>query len=197
MIPKNLPSNFPSFNDFTNVTELQNQLQKLIETTDLRFFVIKEGNRRIATAKLLSNLELRQKLKIKSQYFPVSKNDTVAKDILWIPSIVYERRETISPYLGVRHIIGRSKWESFPTALYIHKQIENLKSTGFKTAEAISVVQKKTGDRSDKIRKQLLYYKVYKEAESGIDVDIKSVKNRFSLLEACMRISCNKRIYWC
>ena len=186
VVPKNLPKTFKPFSSFKNITDLENELETLVNDAGLKFVVI-EGNRRIATAKILSNPDLKAKLKIKSQFFPTPKNEAVLKDLQDIPCIVYESREVISPYLGVRHIIGPSKWDAFPTALYITKQIEIQRKKGLTTNEAVEVIQKKTGDRSDKIRKQLLYYKIFKEAEDGLDIDPQSVKQRFSLLEVAMR----------
>lgn len=186
VVPKNLPKKFKLFSSFKSITDLQNELQDLLENTDLKFIVV-EGNRRISTAKILTDNELRKKLKIRTQFFPSPKNEAVLTDLLSIPSIVYENREVISPYLGVRHIIGPSKWDAFPTALYITKQIELQKKKGLTINQAIEVIQRKTGDRSDKIKKQFLYYKIYKEAEDGLDIDPQNVKRRFSLLEVAMR----------
>ena len=185
VVPKGLPKGY-KFSAFTKITELQNDLEKLIKNTQVRFVVV-EGNRRIATAKILTDDNNRSKLKIKSQFFPTPKNAEVFNDLKSIPAIVYESRDVISPYLGVRHIILPSKWDAFPTALYITKQIEAQKKRGLTVTQAIEEIQRKTGDRSDKIKKQFLYYKVYKEAEDGLDIDPQNVKKRFSLLEVAMR----------
>lgn len=186
VIPKNLPKKFKSFSSHKDVLELQNELQSSIEDSDLKFIVV-EGNRRVSTAKVLTDDELRKRLKIKSQYFPSPKNNAVLTDLQSIPAIVYENRDVISPYLGVRHIIGPAKWDAFPTALYIAKQIDFHRKKGNTINEAIEIIQRKTGDRSDKIKKQFLYYKIFKEAEDGLDIDPRNVKRRFSLLEVAMR----------
>jgi len=186
VVPKNLPKTFRPFSSFSSMQVLETELEKLVNGSKLKFIVV-EGNRRIATAKILTNNENREKLKIRSQFFPHPKNKAVAEDLQDIPCIVYENRGVISPYLGVRHIIGPSKWDSFPTALYITKQIEAQRKLGLKMKEAIDVIQRKTGDRSDKIKKQFLYYKIFKEAEDSLDIDAENVKKRFSLLEVAMR----------
>ncbi len=182
VIPRSLPRGF-KFTDY-DVNQLQTELEKLIAKTDIRFIVV-EGNRRVATAKLLTDTSVRTTLKIKDTLFPKPKDQYVAEDLKTIPSIIYPDRSDLSPYLGVRHIIGLLKWEAYAKALFLSKRIEAA-SKSVPIEEAIEQIQKQTGDRSDVIRKQYLYYKLYKEADEDLSIDADNIKERFSLLTVAM-----------
>lgn len=186
VIPKNLPKEF-NISIYKDVNKSQIELEKLIKQTDIRFIVV-EGNRRIATAKLLINVESREALKIKPHLFPVPKDDFVKEDLRTIPAIVYHDRTNVSAYLGVRHIIGLLKWEAYAKALFLSKRIESVIAVDKNKDidKAIEVIQKQTGDRSDVIRKQYLYYKLFKEAENDLKINTDNIKDRFSLLTVAM-----------
>src|SRR5215213_7242501 len=79
-------------------------------------FTVVEGNRRLAAAKLLLDPTERDRLRIKT--WPILQ-EQIAADIAVLPVIVYRTRDEIVPYLGVRHIIGIQKWDSYAKARYI------------------------------------------------------------------------------
>src|SRR6266542_4900401 len=68
VVPKKVPENFIiDFNE--NVEVAQKKLKELVEKGEIEFTVV-EGNRRVATAKILTDANLRQKLKIREENFP-------------------------------------------------------------------------------------------------------------------------------
>lgn len=165
-----------------NVVVTQNELSNLIEKNEknLKFTVV-EGNRRVASAILLIYPDARMKLKVDDD-FPKPKNKQVKKDLQVIPSIVYKDRKDISPYLGVRHIIGVLKWEAYAKAKYIAKRIEEEKTRGKNIEDSIKEIQKNVADRSDVIKKQYMYYKILEQARDDLNFDIKNIIDRFSLI---------------
>lgn len=178
VIPKNLPKSFKWDDD---VNKLQADLEKLMSNNkDLKFIVI-EGNRRIATAKLLTDEELRDRIKVGDD-FPKPKSREVKDDLEIIPSIIYKDRKDISPYLGVRHITGVLKWEAYAKAKYIASRIEEEKSKGKNIEKSIQEVQQKVGDRTDVIKKQYMYYKIFEQAKDDLEFDTKEIIDRFSLI---------------
>ncbi len=178
VIPKNLPKSFKWDDD---VNKLQADLEKLMSSNkDLKFIVI-EGNRRIATAKLLTDEELRGRAKIGDD-FPKPKSREVEDDLKIIPSIIYKDKKDISPYLGVRHITGVLKWEAYAKAKYIASRIEEEKSKGKNIEKSIQDVQQKVGDRTDVIKKQYMYYKIFEQAKDDLELDTKEIIDRFSLI---------------
>lgn len=178
VVLENIPPNFEWSED---VRKLEKELEELIKTAAIKFIVI-EGNRRIATAKILTEGTLRKALEIKSTDFPEIKNLNVTEDLKIIPSIVYKNRQDVSPYLGIRHIEGIRKWEAYAKARYIAKKIEEEQIKGKSVDEAIKELQKRIGDRSDLIRRQYMCYKVLEQANAELELNFKGIKDRFSLV---------------
>lgn len=177
---KKIPRTF-KWND-GDVIATQAALSNLIENKEKNLkFVVVEGNRRIASAMLLTDIKLRTKLNVDAD-FPKPKNEDVKKDMQDIPSIVYKERKNISSYLGVRHIIGVLKWEAYAKAKYIAKRIEEERRSGKSIEDSITEVQKGIADRSDVIKKQYMYYKILDQAKDDINFDIKNIIDRFSLI---------------
>ncbi len=177
VVPEKLPKGFKLSND---VEQQQKDLQNLIKENKIRFVVV-EGNRRLATLKLLSNEDLRKKVKT-SQDFPKVTSADVKDDLKIVPAIFYSTTDDIAAYLGVRHIAGLLKWEAFAKAVFLASRIEEGISKKKSVEESILEVQKQTADRSDVIRKQYLCYKILIEAQDDLGYDISSVKKRFSLI---------------
>lgn len=181
VVPKNPPADL--FDGDVNV--VQQKIEKLVRENALEFIVV-EGNRRIGTAKILLDSELRTKLKIREETFPKAKNDEIVNDLKLIPSIVYSNREDVGPYLGVRHITGLLKWDAYAKAAYIAHTVEEKMSKGATVDESIKSVQQQIADRSDVIKKQYLCFKIMKQAEDDLNFDTKNIKDKFSLLTVAL-----------
>lgn len=134
-------------------------------------FTVVEGNRRLATAKLLLSDELRAQLKIRG--WPSISRD-VREDLSVLPVIVYKDRAEVLRYMGVRHITGIKKWESFSKALYIAEVIDG--------GIDINKIQKEVGDTSASVRKLYLAYRLVDIAESELSLATKRAKDYFSYL---------------
>lgn len=146
------------------------EFQTFIDDKNIEFIVV-EGNRRLATAKLLLDSNLRDKLHIKT--WP-KISDRVRKDLSILPVIVYPERQEVLPYLGVRHIIGIQKWESYAKARYIAKMID--------TGTSIDQAQEQIGDRHGSIKKTYLAYKLLHIAQDEFDFNTNKAEKDFSLL---------------
>jgi hypothetical protein len=139
-------------------------------TNEARFTVI-EGNRRLATVKLLLSDELQARLRIRG--WP-RISEAVRQDLSILPVIVYSDRAEVLSYMGVRHITGIKKWESFSKALYIAEMIDgNIE---------ISEIQKRVGDQTGSVRKLYLAYKLVEIAESELSLATGRAKEYFSYL---------------
>lgn len=179
VIPENLPKEF-KFSNFSDPDELANELDKIIKEGSTRFTVV-EGNRRVATIKLLIDNDLREKVGVEKSY-PLTNDSVTIDDISSIPCIIYENREQVSSYLGVRHIAGLLKWEAFAKAAYITETVEKEIKNGKEVIEAIIHVQSVVGDRSDSIRKQYITFKLFLEAKHDLSFDVNPIIENFSLL---------------
>lgn len=141
-----------------------------LKTTTTQFTVV-EGNRRLATAKILLDSSLRQSLRIK--HWP-ELNEQVTDDLASLPVIVYPKRSDVIPYLGVRHIIGIQKWDAYAKARYVAKLVEGGRS--------IRQVEDLIGDKQSSVTKNYLSYKLLSQAKDEFDIDTKPAKSNFSLL---------------
>lgn len=163
-IPKKLPERFKDV-DPTNKKYLD-----FIEKDTTQFTVV-EGNRRVATVKILLDAELRKKYGVRT--WP-ELNDGVADNLSKLPVIIYSQRNEVIPYLGVRHIIGILKWDSYARAGYISKMI--------KDGRELSDIQQQIGDRRRSARKIYFCYRLIEEAEEQLDLDTEKAKSYFSYL---------------
>jgi hypothetical protein len=182
VIPKNLPKTFKWSDD---VNKVQSDLDNLIKQDKRIRFIVIEGNRRIATAMLLTDKAQRDRIKDIRDDFPTPKKEA-ADDLMLIPAIVYKLREGISPYLGVRHITGVLRWEAYAKAKYIASRIEEQRKKGRSVEQSIKEVQQKVGDRTDVIKRQYIFYKVFEQARDDINFDIKAIIDRFSLITVAL-----------
>ncbi|KMQ60131.1 MULTISPECIES: hypothetical protein [Chryseobacterium] len=178
IVPNKKPEDFKYLEDSDQNAAY---IQSLISEGKIDFTVV-EGNRRISTIKLLTDNSIRKSLNIEKSY-PTTTNENVINDIKQIPCIIYENREDVSTYLGVRHILGALKWEAFAKASYIAEFITTETNKGINVNEAVKKVQEVIGDRSDIIKKQYVTYKLFLQAKEDLnDFDLKPIINRFSLL---------------
>ncbi|MBI4947382.1 MAG: hypothetical protein HY840_13400 [Bacteroidetes bacterium] len=134
-------------------------------------FTVVEGNRRLATIKVLLSLELQTKFKIKT--FPEISSEVI-KDISELPVIVYPNRKEVLPYLGVRHITGIKKWDPYAKARYVAYMVQEGKT--------LKEIQQIVADRSNSARKFYLCYKLVEQVENEFGIDTSLARNEFSYL---------------
>jgi len=79
-----------------------------------------EGNRRVATIKLLLIYETSEG--IRSTFMAPTFAGSFER-LATIPAIIYENRNEVLPYLGVRHIAGIKKWDSYAKARYVASMV--------------------------------------------------------------------------
>jgi hypothetical protein len=180
-----IPSSPPDgFELPTTAKDQEAYIQGLIEKKTIRFFVV-EGNRRVATIKLLIDPTSRKYVRT-SAGFPSVTSEELKNELSVIPAIFYPDRTGISAYLGVRHIAGLLKWDAYAKAVFLATQIDLQVADGKSYGESIKETQRQTADRSDAIRRQYLYYRVLREAEEDANFETKPVKERFSLMAVAL-----------
>lgn len=166
-VPKDLPSRLKN----PTTEKLKGEFDKFINKKTTEFYVV-EGNRRLATCKLLLDSEARSSLKIKS--FEVELSVEVSESIKELPVIVYTNRDSVLTYLGVRHIMGIQKWNSYARATYVAKMVED--------GRDLADIQQQMGDRKGAARKTYLCYRLIEEVEDQFDIDASKARNYFSYL---------------
>lgn len=165
--PRDLPNELMQPNEPGVATRYKEFIEA--ETTE---FTVVEGNRRLATVKLLLNPELRKQVKVARDFPQV--NDVVAEDLRVLPVIIYPHRDEVVPYLGVRHIIGIVKWDPYAKARYLAKMIES--------GSTVEQVQEQIGDTQNAVLKSYVCYRLLEQAKDELEYKAKAAKNDFSLL---------------
>lgn len=150
--------------------EYSDEYKKFINRKDTQFLVV-EGNRRLATAKLLISEDLRKQFKLRG--WPAVDAD-VKSDLSTLPVIVYPTRKEVLPYLGVRHITGIKKWDSYAKARYIAAMVAE--------GSDIGEIETAVGDKAQSVRRNAVAYFMLKEAAEELDYDTKNAEQDFSLL---------------
>ena len=167
-VPIDLPAVYAS-QDSHSLTENAEYRDYLYEETT-RFTVI-EGNRRLATVKILLSTALRTELRAIG--WPTISEE-VREDLSVLPVIVYPQRQEVLRYMGVRHVTGIKKWGAYSKALYIAEMVGD--------GSQINDIRQMVGDRSNSVRKLYLSYRLIEEAENELQLDTVRAKDYFSYL---------------
>lgn len=148
-------------------------------------FIVLEGNRRMSTVKLLMDDQLRADIDVKDN-FPTASAE-IRSNLSTIPAIFYKERKDVDAYLGIRHIAGNRKWDSYAKARYIFDKVSGLQKDGYSIEDAINQVKSQIGDRKDVIRNLYVYYKVFESIDEDIlNYRSKHIKERFSLIQVAL-----------
>lgn len=147
-----------------------NAFREFIKNKSTEFTVV-EGNRRLATAMILLDETLRKRFRIRA--WP-KLSVKVREDLKVLPAIVYPTRKEVLPYLGVRHITGNKKWDSYAKARYIADMIRE--------GHSVKQIEEQVGDRAQSVRKSAIAYHMLREAKEDLDLSIEKAKQDFSLL---------------
>lgn len=95
-------------------------------------------------------------------------------DLEELPVIVYPTRQEVLPYMGVRHITGNKKWDSYAKARYIAAMLDE----GYEIEDIVREV----GDRSQGVLRNAVAYRMLQQAQKELDWDITRAKEDFSYL---------------
>jgi hypothetical protein len=151
-------------------TSQKNEWQAFIGDRLTEFTVV-EGNRRLATCKILLDENLQGKMGVRN--WP-KLSDAVAEDLKLLPVIVYTARDEVIPYLGIRHIVGIQKWDPYAKARYLAKLVD-----GGRTLDEVELL---IGDKRGSARKNYICYKLLEQLRSEYDYDTKKAVENFSYL---------------
>ncbi len=97
------------------------EYEPLFVVPEGKFFVVIEGNRRLAAVKLLLNEQERTRLRA-TDLPPLTQEE--ADSLKKLPVIKTQRRDAWQ-YLGFKHVNGPAKWDSFAKAQYV-AQVHNV-----------------------------------------------------------------------
>jgi hypothetical protein len=136
------------------------------------YFLVLEGNRRLAALKLLREPSIAARLRLR-EWRELAKNCKYPLDE--VPVRVYQTRDEITPYLGFRHISGVVKWEPIAKARFINYLI---KDRGITFAQ----VAREIGSKVPVVRGTYVTYRIVLQARDDFGIETKWVEEDFSVL---------------
>lgn len=134
------------------------------------YYIVVEGNRRLAALKLL--LEPRCRSLVRDGEFWEGLHRTMKYAITEVPVIVFDAREEITSFLGYRHVTGIVPWEPLPKAHFITDLVE--KRRDFESASD------EIGCPVSVVRKNYIAYKAFLQARA-FRIDTSRLEQNFSV----------------
>jgi len=134
-----------------------------------RDFVVIEGNRRLAAVRILTDPELRKKLR--ATHLPKISQEGIAK-LQELPAIITTRKASWR-YLGFKHVNGPATWRSYAKAQYVAHVHNEYKIP-------LSDIAEQIGDSNSTVKRMYRGLMIVEQAESTrVFTRADIAKNRF------------------
>ena len=131
---------------------------------DSGLYVVIEGNRRLATLKLLTNPSSRRATGVRTSEWDKLAEAASQRGLEQVPVIVYPDRTALDDYLGFRHITGPTPWRPEAKARFIDKLL--------RAGESIGGVARRIGSNHRTVRRYAEAHEIYTQAiEFGIQME--------------------------
>lgn len=130
------------------------QHEELFAAREGGCLVVVEGNRRLAAVKVLTDPDLRQRLRIRD-FGPVSSE--VWQSLEKLPVLIKPRRE-IWEFIGFKHVNGPQEWDSIAKAQYVHRVRQEF-------GVDLPAIARTIGDRHDTVTRLYSGFLVLKQAQ--------------------------------
>ncbi|MEW5833311.1 MAG: ParB N-terminal domain-containing protein [Campylobacterota bacterium] len=124
-------------------------------------YTVLEGNRRLATLKLISNPVLATECKIN---IPEGCQQSASKSFENLSAVVVNNRFDAESYIAFKHVNGAFRWDSYAKARFVTDWYVRSKEAG--TPIAIEEIAKKIGDSNDTIRSFISSMLILDQAEN-------------------------------
>lgn len=150
-------------------------------------FIVVEGNRRLASVKLLLDPSKASKLKktIGTIVGQIVDRDT----LLHVPVLKYAQREDVLKYLGYRHVTGIKTWGPLPKAKYLANLFASSLYADHEPETRLREIARNIGSRANTVARSLAGLKIYQRAQEqgfyGIE-DMEEARVNFSLLTTAL-----------
>ncbi len=135
-------------------------------------FIVVEGNRRLATLKLLTDAQKRNLAGIRGSEWGELAESASEFDLESVPVIVYPDRADLNDYLGFRHITGPKPWRPEAKGRFICALLE--------AGETVGDVARRIGSNHRTVRRYAEAHEVYRQAEA-VDIPMEEVEAAFGV----------------
>ena len=139
-------------------------------------FTVVEGNRRLAALKLLVAPEIAPR-PYRTRWREISQSRKV--EINEVPTLVYDTRDEIVPYLGYRHISGVLQWRPLQKARYIAQLVESGR-------DEFSEVARIIGSKAPTVRNHYLGYAILRYAKNSFGIDTTYAEDAFGVWQRAL-----------
>jgi hypothetical protein len=145
--------------------------EPLLAIKENGFYIIIEGNRRLAACKLLNKT-------VEVDFMKISVSEVVnsAPKInipLELPLVVFDKKEEVLSYLGFKHVTGVKSWGSLAKARYLYELYKLNDSP--KDKVFYKDLAKRIGSRSDYVKNLIVSYQLYLRIERNSFFKIKNL----------------------
>lgn len=138
-------------------------------------YTVVEGNRRLASLKLLLDPNLRRRAQV-SGWPSLPPKQRTGLEI--VPCVVYSNRDEVIPFLGYRHITGVKKWGPFQRARFVAQLLD--------AGQSLTHIQEVIGDTTQTTKKLYQDFVVYGQIVDDLGMQSQPIRERFSLLEVAL-----------
>jgi hypothetical protein len=143
--------------------------------------VVLEGNRRLATLKILLRAEEAGDVSFSGLE---ATDDEVAR-LRVVPCFPIRAREDVHRFLGFRHIGGIKKWSSDAKARYLAAEVARAVSRG--VAEPFKEVGRRVGSNAQGVRNPYMALRILQHASAEFGLSVQYVeRERFGVWLRCM-----------
>lgn len=149
----------------------QEPLLTISNPTDPDRRLVVEGNRRLATLKLLTDSEARAT--VGKPFWDELAELSADQKLDEVPTRNYPNREALLDYLGFRHVSGLMQWTADAKARFVHRLVTEY---GYSFERAGKVI----GSRRDAIRRQFIAWTALEQARNR-DVDVAPAVRHFGV----------------
>ena len=127
-------------------------------------YIVVEGNRRLATLKLLTDRGSREAAGVSGSEWEDLAERALTQDLTQIPVIVCPNRKSLDAYLGFRHITGPKPWRPEAKARFIAKLLRD--------GESVGEVARHIGSNHRTVRRFAEAFAIYQQAfEANMPLD--------------------------
>ena len=142
--------------------------------------VVVEGNRRIASLKILEKAMSGEQ--VSRNWRRMCEDATPYEDLFTkIPYILADSRSDVIAFLGYRHVTGIKEWKPAEKAEFIARMVDEL-------GMSYDAIRRQIGSRVDAVRRNYIAFRILDQIESlGIEVSDAGMENRFSVLFLSLR----------
>jgi hypothetical protein len=139
-------------------------------------WVVVEGNRRLA-AMLLLAMPTKAPANLVEKWREVARS--AKSTVTEVPTLLYEDRSQITPYLGFRHITGVLAWRPYQKGRYIAHLVEDSKLSFVEISKLI-------GSKAKTVREHYVSYTLVRQARDSFNIDTSNAEESFGVLRRAL-----------